>query len=575
MSTKAGQLHADGHEVDVDKRFVQLSLVRDNGSAAGIINWFGVHPTAMGNHDWLISSDIKGYASLGFEKIMGTRYVPDTGDTPAGNDNFVAAFAQSDEGDTIPDLFVFDKDVNGGDGPGQGVPYRFRFGTDDPYDFDQPGYKRGERKAVETFGAKQLAQALKQFGQGSSLSGPVDYRFYYVDMNDVTVTDPAISDHLSYADLPSNLYDDPKSTCTSGIGQAFLAGGANGTAFGAAGFVCVDDAPSPYTDAIRNHYNGIYNGNGGLPLMKDGVIVTVPINGVATFTVTTPLVCAAQMFRPEYGCQKEKPTVANPNTEHAPFQIFRIGNLAVLGVPWEVTTMAARRLRQTVLDALSPVGVDTVVIAGLSNAYLHYMTTREEYSAQMYEGASTLYGPWQLAAAQQEARRLALTMANGQPAPTGVTPAAIALGNPSPITTDAPAEFGKLINDAKSGYTQGDAVEVSFVAGYPGNDLKLMSSYLYVERQNGPSKWDVVATDKDPELLFIWNWASNPVSIEAHVVDSSTAEAIWTIPKNMPAGTYRIRHEGVSRTSASQPPAPYEGRSSPFKITGTPQECPY
>src|SRR3546814_3135328 len=70
------------------------------------------------------------------------------------------------------------------------------------------------------------------------------------------------------------------------------------------------------------------------------------------------------------------------------FQIFRIGNLAVLGVPFEVTTMSGRRLRKTVLDALSPVGVDTVIIAGLSNDYLHYMATREEYSAQMYEGSS-------------------------------------------------------------------------------------------------------------------------------------------------------------------------------------------
>src|SRR3546814_13519986 len=76
--------------------------------------------------------------------------------------------------------------------------------------------------------------------------------------------------------------------------------------------------------------------------------------------------------------------------------------------------MSGRRLRKTVLDALSPVGVDTVIIAGLSNDYLHYMATREEYSAQMYEGSSTYAGPWQLAATQQEARKLALTLAAGR-----------------------------------------------------------------------------------------------------------------------------------------------------------------
>lgn len=34
-----------------------------------------------------------------------------------------------------------------------------------------------------------------------------------------------------------------------------------------------------------------------------------------------------------------------------------------------------------------------VVIAGPANTYGHYVTTREEYSVQRYEGASTLYGP--------------------------------------------------------------------------------------------------------------------------------------------------------------------------------------
>lgn len=34
-----------------------------------------------------------------------------------------------------------------------------------------------------------------------------------------------------------------------------------------------------------------------------------------------------------------------------------------------------------------------VVIAGPANTYGHYVTTREEYGIQRYEGASTLYGP--------------------------------------------------------------------------------------------------------------------------------------------------------------------------------------
>lgn len=34
-----------------------------------------------------------------------------------------------------------------------------------------------------------------------------------------------------------------------------------------------------------------------------------------------------------------------------------------------------------------------VVIAGPANTYAHYVTTKEEYAVQRYEGASTIFGP--------------------------------------------------------------------------------------------------------------------------------------------------------------------------------------
>src|SRR3546814_20949355 len=103
----------------------------------------------MGNHDLMISADNKGWASLRFEKLMGTQYAADTGGAPDGRDNFVAAFAQTDEGDSVPDLFVFDKEINGGNGPGEGVAYAQRGGNDEPYEFDETGYQRQEERRVE------------------------------------------------------------------------------------------------------------------------------------------------------------------------------------------------------------------------------------------------------------------------------------------------------------------------------------------------------------------------------------------------------------------------------------------
>jgi neutral ceramidase len=553
---------------------VQLNLVRNDGTVAGVINWFPVHPTSMGNHDLMISSDNKGWAGLSFEKLMGTQYVPDANGVPDGKDNFVAAFAQSDEGDTVPDLFVFDADPNGGNGPGQGVPYFARGGTNEPYEFSQAGYQRGQPEATAISGTKQLAQALQQLTRGSALSGPVDYRFFYADFGSDAITDPVVLNGLQAQGSPDDLYAGSKSTCTTGMGVGFGAGGVNGPGFGAAGFACKADAPSPYLDAVRNQYNGLFNGTGYVTVEKDDTPVEVPFPGPTVYSVAVPALCLATAAQTQYSCQDEKPVLISSETDPVPFQIFRIGNLAVLGVPFEITTMSGRRLRQTVLDALAPVGVDTVVIAGLSNDYLHYMATREEYSAQMYEGSSTYAGPWELAATQQEMRKLALTMAAAQPAPAGVAAASFALGPAAPVTVDPAGHFGQVVTDALASYSQGATVDVSWVSGYPGNDLKTMQSYAYAEKQNAQGGWDVVATDRGPELNFLWNANPNLIDTELAQAGPSTAEVLWHIPANAPAGTYRIRHEGVSRTSASAAPVPYTALSSPFQVTGPPADCP-
>jgi neutral ceramidase len=117
-------------------------------------------------------------------------------------------------------------------------------------------------------------------------------------------------------------------------------------------------------------------------------------------------------------------------------------------------------------------------------------------------------------------------------------------------------------------------VDVSFVSGYPGNDLKTMQSYAYAERRNAQGGWDVVATDRGPELSFLWNASPSLIDTELAQAGPSTAEVLWHIPANASAGTYRIRHEGVSRTSASQAPVPYTALSSPFQVNGTASDCP-
>lgn len=83
-------------------------------------------------------------------------------------------------------------------------------------------------------------------------------------------------------------------------------------------------------------------------------------------------------------------------------QILRVGNLYIVAIPGELTTMSGRRMRKAVAEAvkenLSDGSDPHVVIAGLSNVYTHYIATYEEYQKQRYEAASTLYGPHTLEA---------------------------------------------------------------------------------------------------------------------------------------------------------------------------------
>jgi len=95
------------------------------------------------------------------------------------------------------------------------------------------------------------------------------------------------------------------------------------------------------------------------------------------------------------------------------------------------------------------------------------------------------------------------------------------------------------------------------------------------ERQLADGTWAVVATDRDPELLYVWKPAvPSPVPLDPPFIGSSTAEAVWTIPRGTPAGTYRLRHEGVAQTAPGAGQVAYSGASSPFAVAEAPGECP-
>lgn len=461
---------------DTDKDMTVLRLDEAGGAAAGMISWFAVHATNIGNQNRLISGDNKGLASYLFERRKGANY--------AASKTFVAAFANSNEGDVSPNLW--------------GVP-------DNVHDF--------QRNAI--IGTAQLDRAQSLYdGATSALTGGVSFRHAYVNFSQLPVA-------ATWTDGAG-----PRQTCRAAIGVSMVAG-------------APEDGP-------------------GVPFIPEGMVW----DGVSWPPIT--IVPADQ------ACQQEKIILAPTGNmtpfpwtpEVLPVQIVTIGNVALVAVPFEATTMSGRRLREMVAETLAPAGVTHVVIAGLANAYAGYMATREEFALQHYEGASTHFGPFSLAALLQETNRVAVSLRDGTALAPGPTPRDLS-GNQSSLITgvvfdDKPlfVSFGSVETNAAASYLRGQTARAVFWGGHPKNNLKTQGTFLEVQRSvNGA--WVTVARDWDPETRYIWQRdgvANSKVTIE------------WDIPLDATPGQYRLLHSGHWKSGWTGAIAAYSGTSRTFTV---------
>lgn len=461
-----------------DKTMTLLKIVSaSTGNELGMINWFAVHPTSLGNTNTLISSDNKGLAEYYFEKMKNTDY--------SSSKTFTAAFAQTNSGDVSPNIYW-------------GYPQ----GGESDFEHMEIIAQRQYNKAVELYNSATEA-----------LSGPIDFRHTWADFTSIAV-DSAYAGASGYT------------TCYAAIGFPQIAGS-------------TEDGKG-----VDLTHEGMAWGDGSWP----------------SFTLVPG----------DQECQAEKiillpagrmtPYPWVPQT--LPMQIIRIGNLALIAAPAEVTTMAGRRLRETVLTALNGSGINCAVISTHANTYTSYVTTREEYATQHYEGGSTQFGPYTLAAFQQIFNNLATAMKNGADVAPGTTPPD--LGNvqntlqTGVVFDDKPLfkSFGDVYSDASSSYTRGGTVSVTFWGGHPKNNLRIQDTFLNVERKNG-SSWVTVANDWDPETRYMW---------KRDGVVNSKVTIRWKIPANAATGQYRIRHFGNWKSGWTGAISSYTGTSRTFTV---------
>ena len=365
---------------------------------------------------------------------------------------------------------------------------------------DNTGPGKDDFETTDIIAHRQFDVAREIFSSAAEpLAGPIDYRQIYVNLGDLEVTGEFTGAGTQH-------------TCPSAFGYAFAAGS-------------TEDG-------------------GGHPLFKEGMLAR---NAMIDGTVKT------QFGLPEPSdacreCQAPKVILFAPGemdppgqSQVAPMTLARIGQLTLVCVPAEVTTMAGRRLRERVAKEL---GAESkhVVIVGYANDYAGYVTTREEYSTQQYEGGHTLFGQWTLAAYEQEFARLARAMVSGSTVDLGAQPVdmrgqvegnQLAVG---PDTAPKNAAFGEETGKVRKAYDRGETVEAEFWSGNPRNDLRTGGNYLRIERQDG-SAWTTIATDND--------WSTKCRWLPAPELENALLfVATWDIPADAAPGAYRIVHEG-------------------------------
>jgi neutral ceramidase len=511
----------------------EMVLLRFNdaaGNGIGELNWFGSHGTSNSIDNTLVSADHKGYAAYEMEKQQGG--------------GFVAAFAQSESGDASPN-----------------TPQ-----ADYHDDFLRPNQLDSSLNVIENeivAGTKELDEANALYnGASSDLGSTVDYRYTSLDFSNIKVDEKYIGRFYMPWDDTENA-----STSTPCIGAGIMAGDEEGAP--------VDSAEE---GQVRNSYT--QNADGSWTQHKFDF---TQLNLYGLQYLMGPLWPAAmKVLRSDSydEAQAEKVVCLNVGSlmqTVQPLQIFRIGTLAIAGVPFEVTSTQAERTRQALLKTLAPAGVTKVVLSTLTNSYSQYVTTREEYAAQHYEGSTVLFGPWSGDAMTQELDVLAAGIAGGTACDTGTeapdmsgrmvrTPAA-AVG-----TVKDTGVFGKVITNARSSYTMGQTVSVTFQAANPRNAAQLKANgtlakycsggtYSYMEVQSsadGGRTWQTFRTDADPYTTFAW---------QRTLGCTSQATLTWLLKDaSIQPGLYQLQYNGISKNLFGCY-VPFTGVSRSFTVT--------
>lgn len=342
----------------IDRRMWLLEARSDDDRCIGQINWFGVHPTSISNRVSVLSSDNKGYAATFLEAKLGP------GSVAIFAQHFAGDVSPNAQGDTKPDWIR---------GPTRDEIANARF--------------NGELQS------EQAWKMIQEFAPAHAL--------------DVEVLDAALVNRdLSTVEIDADFADGRSGERTSAPchGLAFYRGSpVDGPGIREPVVSLVRALASRAKKRLKRERPELLRAQEPKLIVSesgDGVLVGMRSRQFLPSFLDPVL---GEMQRQDRaGALDELPWVPTI----LPLQILRIGELAIIGFPGEITTVAGQQLQQLCLETLASCGVRHVVISSYANSYSGYCTTWHEYQAQSYEGGHTMFGSRTHDAFRTEYRRM-------------------------------------------------------------------------------------------------------------------------------------------------------------------------
>jgi neutral ceramidase len=210
-----------------------------------------------------------------------------------------------------------------------------------------------------------------------------------------------------------------------------------------------------------------------------------------------------------------------------PLFVLRIADRLVITEPGEASAETGRRTRAAVRAAARRMGVRGVTMMGLTNEFVQYLTTPEEYDRQHYEGGSTIYGPAEGAAVSDALVELTERMRDGKraqaPYPFDPRNGVVADGRPFGDGSSVASADTQPVD-----VPPGAQAVFKWRGGPSGLDKRLDKPFIAIERRSRPGGgWRRVADDLG--LSIVWT-ADADGNYNVH----------WQVPRAAKPGTYRI-----------------------------------